>query len=77
MREPLYLERKAYLTAIQDALASVEGARVALARARQGSRPWPGVRAGRPRPARAPARVLARDGVLARPRVWCGGRRGA
>jgi hypothetical protein len=31
----LYLERKAYLTAIQDALAGVEGARVALARARQ------------------------------------------
>jgi hypothetical protein len=31
----LYLERKAYLTAIQDALAGVAGARVALARARQ------------------------------------------
>jgi hypothetical protein len=31
----LYLERKAYLTAIQDALAGVEDARVALARARQ------------------------------------------
>jgi hypothetical protein len=31
----LYLERKAYLTAIQDALAGVEGARVALACARQ------------------------------------------
>jgi hypothetical protein len=31
----LYLERKAYLTAIQDALAGVETARVALARARQ------------------------------------------
>jgi hypothetical protein len=31
----LYLERKAYLTAIQDALAGVEGARVVLARAGQ------------------------------------------
>jgi hypothetical protein len=31
----LYLERKAYLGAIQDALAGVEGARVVLARARQ------------------------------------------
>jgi hypothetical protein len=31
----LYLERKAYLTAIHDALAGVEGARVALAKARQ------------------------------------------
>ncbi len=31
----LYLERRAYLNAIQDALAGVEGARVALARARQ------------------------------------------
>jgi hypothetical protein len=31
----LYLERKAYLNAIQDALAGVEMARVALARARQ------------------------------------------
>ena len=31
----LYLERRAYLHAIQDALAGVEGARVALARARQ------------------------------------------
>jgi hypothetical protein len=31
----LYLERKAYLAAIQDALAGVEGARVALAKARQ------------------------------------------
>ena len=31
----LYLERKAYLTAIQDALAGVEGARVALSRIRQ------------------------------------------
>jgi hypothetical protein len=32
----LYLERKAYLTAIQDALAGVEGARVATARVRGG-----------------------------------------
>lgn len=31
----LYLERKAYLEAIQDALAGVEEARVVLARARQ------------------------------------------
>jgi hypothetical protein len=31
----LYLERKAYLNAIQDALAGVEGARVVLARARR------------------------------------------
>jgi hypothetical protein len=31
----LYLERKAYLKAIQDALAGVELARVVLARARQ------------------------------------------
>jgi hypothetical protein len=31
----LYLERRAYLHAIQDALAGVEGARVTLARARQ------------------------------------------
>jgi hypothetical protein len=31
----LYLERKAYLKAIQDALAGVEEARVVLARARQ------------------------------------------
>jgi hypothetical protein len=31
----LYLERRAYLNGIQDALAGVEGARVALARARQ------------------------------------------
>jgi hypothetical protein len=31
----LYLERKAYLAAIRDALAGVEGARVVLARARQ------------------------------------------
>jgi hypothetical protein len=31
----LYLERKAYLGAIQDALAGVESARVILARARQ------------------------------------------
>ena len=31
----LYLERKAYLDAVQDALAGVEGARVVLARARQ------------------------------------------
>jgi hypothetical protein len=31
----LYLERKAYLGAIQDALAGVEAARVVLARARQ------------------------------------------
>jgi hypothetical protein len=31
----LYLEQKAYLAGIQDALAGVEGARVALARARQ------------------------------------------
>jgi hypothetical protein len=31
----LYLERKAYLAAIQDALAGVESARVVLARARQ------------------------------------------
>jgi hypothetical protein len=31
----LYLERKAYLGAIQDALAGVESARVVLARARQ------------------------------------------
>jgi hypothetical protein len=31
----LYLERKAYLTAIQDALAGVEAARVALAKACQ------------------------------------------
>jgi hypothetical protein len=31
----LYLERRAYLNAIQDALAGVESARVVLARARQ------------------------------------------
>jgi len=31
----LYLERKAYLGAIQDALAGVESARVVLAKARQ------------------------------------------
>jgi hypothetical protein len=31
----LYLERKAYLKAIQDALAGIESARVTLARARQ------------------------------------------
>jgi hypothetical protein len=31
----LYLERKAYLSAIQDALAGVESARVVLAQARQ------------------------------------------
>jgi hypothetical protein len=31
----LYLERKAYLSAVQDALAGVEAARVALAKARQ------------------------------------------
>lgn len=31
----LYLERKAYLNAIQDALAGVEEARVVLAKARQ------------------------------------------
>lgn len=31
----LYLERKIYLNAIQDALAGVESARVALAKARQ------------------------------------------
>ena len=31
----LYLERRAYLDAIQDALAGVESARVVLARARQ------------------------------------------
>jgi hypothetical protein len=31
----LYLERRAYLNAIQDALAGVEAARVVLARARQ------------------------------------------
>jgi hypothetical protein len=31
----LYLERKAYLAAIRDALAGVEGARVILARVRQ------------------------------------------
>jgi hypothetical protein len=31
----LYLERKAYLGAIQDALAGVESARVILAKARQ------------------------------------------
>jgi hypothetical protein len=31
----LYLERRAYLNGIQDALAGVEAARVALARARQ------------------------------------------
>jgi hypothetical protein len=31
----LYLERKAYLKAIQDALAGVESARVVLARARR------------------------------------------
>lgn len=34
----LYLERKAYLAAIQDALAGVEAARVALARARARAR---------------------------------------
>ena len=31
----LYVERKAYLTAIQQALAGIEDARVVLARARQ------------------------------------------
>lgn len=31
----LYLERKAYLNAVQDALAGVEGARVVLAQVRQ------------------------------------------
>jgi hypothetical protein len=31
----LYLERRAYLAALRDALAGVEGARVVLARARQ------------------------------------------
>jgi hypothetical protein len=31
----LYLERRAYLKALQDALAGVESARVVLARARQ------------------------------------------
>jgi hypothetical protein len=31
----LYLERRAYLHALHDALAGVEGARVTLARARQ------------------------------------------
>jgi hypothetical protein len=31
----LYVERKAYLAAIRDALAGVEGARVVLARVRQ------------------------------------------
>jgi hypothetical protein len=31
----LYVERRAYLTAIQDALAGVESARVVLARAQQ------------------------------------------
>ncbi len=31
----LYLERKAYLSAIQDALAGAESARVVLAKARQ------------------------------------------
>jgi hypothetical protein len=31
----LYVERKGYLTAIQDALAGVEAARVVLAKARQ------------------------------------------
>jgi hypothetical protein len=31
----LYLERKAYLAAIQDALAGVEAARVLLAKVRQ------------------------------------------
>lgn len=31
----LYLERKAYLNAIQDALAGIEEARIALTRARQ------------------------------------------
>ncbi len=31
----LYLERRAYLNAVQDALAAVESARVILARARQ------------------------------------------
>ncbi len=31
----LYLERRAYLKAVQDALAGVESARVVLARARQ------------------------------------------
>jgi hypothetical protein len=37
----LYLERKAYLDAIQDALAGVEEARVILARARQRLEPDP------------------------------------
>jgi hypothetical protein len=31
----LYLERRAYLAGLQDAIAGVEGARVILARARQ------------------------------------------
>jgi hypothetical protein len=31
----LYLERRAYLNALQDALAGIEGARVELCRARQ------------------------------------------
>ena len=40
----LYLERKAYLGAIQDALAGVEEARVVLARARQRLEGAPSVR---------------------------------
>jgi hypothetical protein len=38
----LYLERRAYLDAIQDALAGVEEARVVLARARQRLEDEPG-----------------------------------
>jgi hypothetical protein len=47
----LYLERKAYLGAIQDALAGVEEARVVLARARQrleGAQPFGPLDARRP-----------------------------
>jgi hypothetical protein len=36
----LYVERKTYLTAIQDALAGVEAARVVLAKARQRLEGW-------------------------------------
>jgi len=39
---PLYLERKAYLNAIQDALAGVESARVVLAKACQRLEQRPG-----------------------------------
>jgi hypothetical protein len=38
----LYLERKSYLNAIQDALAGVEAARVVMARAAQRMRKDPG-----------------------------------